>query len=144
MKPPRLAVALLGGVLAGCQAPQPFNASRSEAKLREMIDARVPPGAEPAQVQAALVELRVEPIDQVLTQEPSGPRLRAWVWEPGGPWPPENPDDFFTWAEVLFRFDPARHLEGYDISKHAILGLSMRFPTNPRHDPQVRTELPSP
>ncbi len=86
----------------------------------------------------------MKPIDQVLTEDPAGPRLHAWVWEPGGPWPPVGPDDFFKWAEVLFRFDRDQHLEGYDLTKHAILGLSMRFPLDPRHDPQVRTEPPNP
>lgn len=132
------------GVLAGCQAPQPFNAARTVPRLREILDARVGPGAGLDQVQAALVDLRVQPIDQVVTETPSGPRLHAWIWEPGGPWPPDGPDDFFKWAEAKFQFDQSRRLEGYEITKHAVLGISMRFPLDPRHDPQVRTEPANP
>jgi hypothetical protein len=136
--------ALALAVLTGCQAPQPFNATRSEEKLREMLDARVQPGAEVPQVEQALIDLRILPIDQDLAESPEGPRLRAWVWEPGGPQPPLHEDDLFRWVEVLFRFDPGRHLQDYEISRHSVLGMAMRYPLTPRRNWAVRPQPGNP
>jgi hypothetical protein len=124
--------------VAGCQAPRPLVATKNSTKLRAVIDGSIRPGDTLAEVQADLTALEVDPIDQEITPGPTGPRLRAWLWGPGGPWASSDPDDFFDWVEVLFRFDAAERLEGYDISRRSVWVRSMRYTVDVRHDPQVR------
>jgi hypothetical protein len=139
----RLVLATLPiAALAACHAPPVLNAAKGDTKLRAAIDASIHPGDDPSQVQSILTDLGVKPIDQELTSDPAGPRLKAWVWGPAGPWAPSDPDAYFNWAEVLFRFDTAERLEAYDITRRSIMVGSMRYTIDARRDPQVRPQPP--